>query len=522
MIDRLDRLRHDAVIGRDHQHHDVGDLGAARPHRGERGVAGGVDEGDLLAAFRRGDLIGADMLGDAAGLAGHHIGMAQRVEQRGLAVIDVAHHGHHGRTRLGVGGIVDDVEQAFLDVGGGDPLDGVAEFLGDQLRGVGIDHVGDLVHRALLHQQADDVDRALGHAVGEFLDVDGFRDDDFADQLFLGLVGLMALQALGAAAERGDRALAHVVGIQRGNQRQAAALFGGRGLGGGLRSRDRTGDAAGAATDLARTFVLVGDVGGDTGRACGRRRSGLGRGGRGLGLGFTKATLGLEFGLALGFLFLAVALFLGLAAGFGGFALGLLDTFLGVAALGFLFGEAPFLHVADLGVGQGAGARGTLVLSQGAQHHAAAARRCRRGGAGKRRRFRGRGLGNHRLRRMRRIAARPVATDTALAALFDHHLLGAAVAEALAHGARLDAWLERQGLGRNTQCLVARRFRINHTAVLILLCRACPHSLFRRIQILGRVGGLVVIRHPVSDQDMAARQERFARRAREHGSMYHI
>jgi hypothetical protein len=29
----------------------------------------------------------------------------------------------------------------------------VAEFLGDQLRGVGIDHVGDLVHRALLHQQ---------------------------------------------------------------------------------------------------------------------------------------------------------------------------------------------------------------------------------------------------------------------------------------------------------------------------------------------------------------------------------
>jgi hypothetical protein len=35
-------------------------------------------------------------------------------------------------------------------------------------------------------------------------------------------------------------------------------------------------------------------------------------------------------------------------------------------------------------------------------------------------------------------------------------------------------------------------------------------------------GGSVVIRHPVSDQDMAARQERLARRAREQGSMYHI
>ena len=53
------------------------------------------------------------------------------------------------------------------------------------------------------------------------------------------------------------------------------------------------------------------------------------------------------------------------------------------------------------------------------------------------------------------------------------------------------------------------------------LSRACPHSLYRRI--LGRIAGcLVVIRHPVSDQDMAARQERLARRAREQRSMYHI
>ena len=72
--------------------------------------------------------------------------------------------------------IVDGVEQAFLDVGFGDALDGVAEFLGDQLGGVGVDHVGDLHHLALLHQQLDDVDGALGHAVGEFLDGDGLGD----------------------------------------------------------------------------------------------------------------------------------------------------------------------------------------------------------------------------------------------------------------------------------------------------------------------------------------------------------
>ena len=84
--------------------------------------------------------------------------------------------------------IVGGVEHAFFDVGFGDALDGVAQLLGDELRGVGVDHVVDLRHLALLHQQLDDVDRALGHAVGEILDGDEFRDRHLADQLFLRLV----------------------------------------------------------------------------------------------------------------------------------------------------------------------------------------------------------------------------------------------------------------------------------------------------------------------------------------------
>ena len=101
VMDRLDRLRHDAVVGRDDQHHDIGHLGAARAHGGERGVARRVDEGDLLAVAL--DLIGADVLGDAARLAGDDIGLADRVEQRGLAVVDVAHDGDHRRARHGIG-----------------------------------------------------------------------------------------------------------------------------------------------------------------------------------------------------------------------------------------------------------------------------------------------------------------------------------------------------------------------------------------------------------------------------------
>ena len=47
VVDRLERLRHDAVVGRDDQDDDVGDLGAAGAHQGERLVAGGVEEDDL-------------------------------------------------------------------------------------------------------------------------------------------------------------------------------------------------------------------------------------------------------------------------------------------------------------------------------------------------------------------------------------------------------------------------------------------------------------------------------------------
>ena len=101
VIDGLDRLRLDAVVGGDHQHDDVRHLGAALAHGGERLVARRVDEGDLVAE-RRHHLIGADMLGDAAGLLAHHVGRADGVEQRGLAVIDVAHDGHHRRARLQV------------------------------------------------------------------------------------------------------------------------------------------------------------------------------------------------------------------------------------------------------------------------------------------------------------------------------------------------------------------------------------------------------------------------------------
>ena len=94
VIDGFERLRHDAVVGRDDEHHDIGDLRAASTHAGERLVTGSIDKDDLAAVPL--DVIGADMLRDAAGFAAGHIGLADRIEQRSLTVIDVAHDSDHG------------------------------------------------------------------------------------------------------------------------------------------------------------------------------------------------------------------------------------------------------------------------------------------------------------------------------------------------------------------------------------------------------------------------------------------
>ena len=104
MVQCLDRLRHDAVVGRDHEHSDIGGLGPPGAHGGERLVTWGVDEGDLafLVVDLGRDLVRADGLGDAARFARDHVGVTDGVQQLGLAVVDVAHHGDDRRPCLEV------------------------------------------------------------------------------------------------------------------------------------------------------------------------------------------------------------------------------------------------------------------------------------------------------------------------------------------------------------------------------------------------------------------------------------
>ena len=79
VVDCLDRLRHDAVVRRDDKDRHVCDLRTARAHRRERLMSRCIEENDLLALTD--DLIGTDVLCDAAGLVRADGGVADRVEQ---------------------------------------------------------------------------------------------------------------------------------------------------------------------------------------------------------------------------------------------------------------------------------------------------------------------------------------------------------------------------------------------------------------------------------------------------------
>jgi hypothetical protein len=75
----------------------------------------------------------ADVLRDPAGRTGDDLGLANRVEQRCLAVVDVAHDRDDRRT---IDQVLLDVVEDRLDldvVGGVDDLDFLLEFVGQHL-----------------------------------------------------------------------------------------------------------------------------------------------------------------------------------------------------------------------------------------------------------------------------------------------------------------------------------------------------------------------------------------------------
>ena len=180
----------------------------------------GVDEGDpaLVAVDLGGDLVGADVLGDPTGLLVDHVGVAERVEQLGLSVVDVTHHGHDRRPDDQVGLValvlteleVEGLEQLAVLVLGRDDLDDVVELLAEQLERRVVDRLGRGDHLAEAEQHLHELGRVDADPVGEVGQRGAAREPDglavaladahAADRRGLHGLELLATGPLGLAA----------------------------------------------------------------------------------------------------------------------------------------------------------------------------------------------------------------------------------------------------------------------------------------------------------------------------------
>ena len=96
MVYSLNGLRHYAIVGGNDKYYYIRYLRAPCAHRGERLMARGIYKGYLPAVAGHG--IRAYVLRNAAGFALRYAAMAYSVKQAGLAVVNMAHYSHHGRT----------------------------------------------------------------------------------------------------------------------------------------------------------------------------------------------------------------------------------------------------------------------------------------------------------------------------------------------------------------------------------------------------------------------------------------
>ncbi len=170
MVNGLDRLRLDAVVGRDHDHRDIRDAGTTGTHGGERLVARGIQEGDDVVGVV--DLVRADVLRDAAGLASGHVlvGGADRVEERGLAVVDVTHDRDHRRADLEIVVVVLELGRLRVLVTDGDDLDLAIELAREHLDGLVGERLRERRHLTEHHQLLDDLGDANAEVLGDVLD----------------------------------------------------------------------------------------------------------------------------------------------------------------------------------------------------------------------------------------------------------------------------------------------------------------------------------------------------------------
>ena len=179
VIDGFFGLRHNAVICGDDENNDVGDFRSASAHPGERFVAGRVNEND--AAIFRADFVSTDMLRNSARLTRGDIGLADGVEEAGLAMIDVAHHRDYRRARHEVSGLLF-LLRLFLNqlLFEGHDLDDAVEGLRESRRRLDIEGLVNAGENTFIEERFQEFFRANVEFFGKLANRHAFGDRHFA------------------------------------------------------------------------------------------------------------------------------------------------------------------------------------------------------------------------------------------------------------------------------------------------------------------------------------------------------
>ena len=167
------------------------------------------------------DLVGADVLGDAAGLPRHDVGLADRVQQLGLAMVDVTHDGDDRRTGSQVGLLtlvlaeveVERLQEFAILVFGRDDLHIEIELAAQESQRVVIDRLRGRDHLAEFEQHRHEISRTGVDLLGEVGEARSSRQPhhrtvasrqtNATDGRCLHVVEFLALGALGLASTRG-------------------------------------------------------------------------------------------------------------------------------------------------------------------------------------------------------------------------------------------------------------------------------------------------------------------------------
>ena len=179
----FDGLRHHAVVGGNHEDHDIGCFRTARTHCGKRFVTRSIQESNHAA--RGFNVVCTDVLGNATRFALYHFGAADVVQQGSFTVVNVTHHGNNRWTRqcFGFNCFNAFIQECFRVVGCSRFAD-VAEFFHYNQGSVLVDRLVNGYHHAHFHQGFNHFDAFNGHFVCQVGNGNGFRYQNFVYDRF--------------------------------------------------------------------------------------------------------------------------------------------------------------------------------------------------------------------------------------------------------------------------------------------------------------------------------------------------